>query len=131
MKLVLPYAPTINHYYRPGARPGTHYLTAEARAYRIQVSTIVGAQRLRAGLTGRLRMTVVVNPPDRRERDLDNLQKALFDALQHAGVYERDSQIDELHMVRGPVVKGGRITVTIGELDADAWESWRTAMGDL
>lgn len=130
MMLTLPWPPTINHYYAPGSRPGTHYMTPQARAYRIEVSTRVGAQRMRKGLTGRLRLHAVAHPPDRRARDLDNLHKGLLDALQHAGVYDSDSQIDDLRIVRGDVVKGGKIVVAVVEIDAAADTGWRTALGD-
>lgn len=129
MKLALPWPPTINHYYAPGPRPGTHYMTPQARAYRIEVSTRVGAQRMRQGLTGRLRLCVVAFPPDRRARDLDNLLKAVQDALQHAGVYRSDSQIDRLEVERGSVTKGGRVDVLVELLDATD-TGWRRALGD-
>lgn len=128
MRLVLPWPPTVNSYYRNGDRPGFRYLTNEAKAFRTAVSLIVGSERMRKGLAGRLRMVVVANPPDRRERDLDNLQKGLWDSLQHAGVYERDSQIDEFTILRGPVMRGGQVVVEITELTAetvDAREMWR------
>jgi hypothetical protein len=32
-------------------------------------------------------MSIIVHPPDRRRRDIDNVQKALLDALQHGGAY--------------------------------------------
>ena len=129
MMLTLPWPPTINHYYAPGPRPGTHYMTPQARAYRIEVSTRVGAQRLRQHLTGRLSLCVEAYPPDRRARDLDNLLKAVQDSLQHAGVYVSDSQIDDLRIVRRAVIKGGKIVVAVVEIDATD-TGWRTALGD-
>jgi crossover junction endodeoxyribonuclease RusA len=50
---------------------------------------------------------------DRRAADLDNRLKALNDALEHAGVFDDDEQIDELHVTRGPIVKGGECFVMI------------------
>ena len=129
MRLALPWPPTINHYYAPGPRLGTYYMTAAARAYRIEVSTRVGAQRMRQHLTGRLSLCVEAYPPDRRARDLDNLLKAVQDSLQHAGVYVSDSQIDSLQVVRCGIVKGGKIVVAVEEIDATD-TGWRTALGD-
>ena len=54
-------------------------------------------------------------PPDRRRRDLDNLQKPTLDALQHAGIYEDDSQIDLLVTQRCEVVPGGRLEIRLDE----------------
>ena len=55
-------------------------------------------------------------PPDRRRRDLDNLLKCTQDSLAHAGVYEDDSQIDVLVVVRCNPVPSGRVTVRLQEL---------------
>jgi len=60
-------------------------------------------------------MTVTLHPPDRRRRDLDNAMKALLDSLEHAGVYDDDSQIDDLRIVRGGIVPGGACVIEIRE----------------
>lgn len=57
--------------------------------------------------------------PDKRERDLDNLFKALLDSLVKAGVLVDDSIIDELRIVRRKVVKNGLVKVHIGEWKDD------------
>lgn len=64
-------------------------------------------------LEGRLSMHVSMWPPDRRRRDIDNPLKALLDACEHAGCYEDDGQIDELHIVRQEIYRGGRCTILI------------------
>jgi len=55
-------------------------------------------------------------PPDRRRRDLDNLQKSTLDALEHAGLYEDDSQIDLLIARRCEVAPGGKLIVRMMEM---------------
>ena len=42
--------------------------------------------------------------------------KAICDSLEHAGVYEDDSQIDLLIVRRREPTKGGKAIVQIGEL---------------
>ena len=69
-------------------------------------------------LAGRLAVTITVNPPDKRKRDIDNLAKAPLDALTHAGLWLDDSQIDKLSIERGPVTKGGQIHITISTIGA-------------
>jgi crossover junction endodeoxyribonuclease RusA len=54
--------------------------------------------------------------PDRYRRDLDNVCKAMLDALGHAGVYQDDSQIDRLEIVRGAVRAPGAAVVMIEEI---------------
>lgn len=54
----------------------------------------------------------------RRRRDLDNLQKAAFDALTKSGFWLDDQQVDYYSVKRMPIVKGGRLELTITELEA-------------
>lgn len=55
--------------------------------------------------------------PDRRVRDLDNLPKAVLDAITAAGVWDDDGQIDFLSVKRCGIKKGGKIVVEITELE--------------
>jgi crossover junction endodeoxyribonuclease RusA len=64
-------------------------------------------------LEGRLAVHVALYPPDKRKRDIDNVLKSLLDACEHAGCYENDSQIDELHIIRKEVIKGGSCAIVI------------------
>lgn len=61
----------------------------------------------------RLSMTVLAYPATRRKFDLDNLGKAIQDALCEAGIYDDDSQIDELHFSRREVDKPGYVIITL------------------
>lgn len=56
--------------------------------------------------------------PDLRRRDLDNLQKAAFDALTKSGFWLDDQQVDYYSVQRMTVVKGGRLELTITEMVA-------------
>ncbi|MBU0741506.1 RusA family crossover junction endodeoxyribonuclease, partial [bacterium] len=54
--------------------------------------------------------------PDRQRRDIDNVQKALLDALQHGGLYTDDSQIKKLNIEMRGAVRGGRTLVRLEEI---------------
>ena len=60
-------------------------------------------------------LTLDVFPPDNRRRDLDNVLKAIFDALGDAGIYEDDSQIKHLDATMRGKVRGGLIAFRIDE----------------
>ncbi|WP_106425826.1 RusA family crossover junction endodeoxyribonuclease, partial [Escherichia coli] len=79
----------------------------------------VRQQWLKLNLSGRLAIKMIVEPPDKRRRDLDNLLKAPLDALTHAGLLIDDEQFDEINIVRGQVVPGGRLGVKVYEITGD------------
>jgi len=109
---VLPYPPSINHYWR---RVGERMLISrEGRRYRKRVCAVLAAAGVQP-LRGRLAVRVEVHPPDRRRRDLDNVQKALLDALEHGGAYDDDDQIDRIEVERGDVHPPGHVNVEIEE----------------
>lgn len=115
--LTLPFPPSINTYWRhiaKGKLAGRVLLSEKGREYRTEATGAMLSQLGRMPkLAGRLAVTLAVNPPDRRRRDLDNMPKALLDALTHAQVILDDSQIDDLHIVRGAPTPGGCVVVSI------------------
>lgn len=116
--LTLPYPPTVNHYYKPG-HYGRRFIGPPGLAFR--AAALLTVRKLRAPtLTGHLRVTVDVHPPDRRTRDLGNLDKCLMDALTHAGLWEDDSLIDDQRFRRRAVCPGaGRVEVYVSEIDVE------------
>jgi len=71
-------------------------------------------KQLPSAFEGWLAVEATFTPPDRRGRDVDNLAKALLDALQHAGVMRDDSQVRRLVLeMEDPAPKQGRTVVTI------------------
>jgi len=115
LTLSLPYPPSINHYWRHvGYRT---LISREGRTFRRNVCALLGGggpRRPPAG--GRIALCMDAFPSDHRRRDLDNITKAVLDALQHAGVYEDDSQIDLLIIGRQTVVPDGRLDVRVMDL---------------
>lgn len=58
-------------------------------------------------------MTITANAPDLRKRDLDNLLKQTLDALQHAGIFKDDGQIDQILIRRGIKASAGNLEISI------------------
>lgn len=112
--LDLPISPTINHAYGV-ARNGRKFIRPAGVAFRVAVCEIV-ADRQIATLTGRVSVFMRVHMPTKRRSDIDNRVKAAFDALTHAGVWIDDEQVDSLHIVRGDVIHGGKLSVVITEI---------------
>ena len=113
VQIELPYPPSINHYWR---RVGPRTLISrEGRRFRQRVLAILAALGVEP-LLGRLAVQGEDFPPDGRRRDIDNVQKALLDALQHGGAYADDSQIVQLAIETREPVEGGKTVVRIRKL---------------
>lgn len=111
--LSLPYPPSVNHYW--GTRGKIRFVGAKGKEFRAEVMRVWYQARAQGFGRARLTVEVTLYPPDKRRRDIDNPAKALLDALAHARVFEDDSQIDRLVIMRGPVEKGGVCVVRISE----------------
>jgi crossover junction endodeoxyribonuclease RusA len=107
--LALPYPPSVNMYWRRNKGMGMH-ISAEGKQFRAEV---IHQCCGKVGVMGRILVDVRAYPPDKRKRDLDNIFKALLDALNHARMIEDDGLIDVLKIQRGEPTKGGQVVVTI------------------
>ncbi|MGV3483342.1 MAG: RusA family crossover junction endodeoxyribonuclease [Planctomycetaceae bacterium] len=116
MRFELPFPPSCNRIWRNvGYRT---LLSREGRAYREKVCAVLATnQPAIKPLAGPLSIDILIHPPDRRRRDLDNSLKALLDALQHGGAYQDDSQIICLSARKCPPVPGGLAIVHLEETD--------------
>jgi len=112
-KFELPYPPSVNHYWRRVGR--RTLISREGRRFRRNVMAILAAMGTKP-MVGPLAVEVDVFPPDNRRRDIDNVSKALLDALEHGGAYGDDSQIVKLSIEKREAVPGGRTCVKIKEL---------------
>lgn len=121
MILSLPYPPSVNHYWRNYR--GRTVISREGRRFREDICDLLATSAKRSGngprkppAGGRIALCMDAFPPDRRRRDLDNIQKPVLDALEHAEVYLDDSQIDLLLTRRRASGKPGHIEVQLAEL---------------
>lgn len=115
LQFALPWPPTENTYRRFVKGNPRPLISDKGRRYKATVIGIIRASRYNRELAGRLEVEIMLRPPDRRRRDIDNTLKALLDAMQAGGVYLDDSQIDSLHVQRCEPVKDGMVWVEITE----------------
>lgn len=92
--LTVPWPPSVNRYWRhpnKGQLAGRHLISEQGRAYRTIVSQAAAIHRIHRAIDFPCVVTFSAFPPDRRDRDPDNILKALLDGLTHAGVLATDS----------------------------------------
>lgn len=125
MKLTLPFPPSVNTYWRsPNSGPlkGRHLISQKGRIFQSSACAAVIEQlrRLPKPVTHLVAVEIILYPPDSRRRDIDNYNKALFDALTHAGIWEDDSQIHRMLVEWGPKVPAGKVEITISRFETMA-----------
>lgn len=148
--LMIPLCPSANAYWKTSIMPlkGTKYpivITAprylfaklrslvfrskEADTY-LKTMTEYAIQRgFRFQTEKDLRVDVVVCPRDRRVIDAHNYTKVLLDILQDIGVYVDDSQVKDLRTRLGPVMKGGKMIISMWEISHDPDATMKEAWG--
>ena len=115
----LPWPPLNNQTWRHVG--GKTILSAAARRYRktieeyIRINWPVGVPK---PINSRLFAVMVTHPGHHVPYDIDGTQKSVFDALEKAGVYLNDSQIDGMFVVKGtPSVEDPRIDIILMNYD--------------
>lgn len=108
MRLTLPYPPSVNKYW-VRTKHGGQMLSAEARAYKLKV--LCASPHPRQRFTCDVAVWLDVYRP-RRIGDLDNIQKAIFDALKGIA-YRDDSQVAEIHARRFDDKHNPRVEVRV------------------
>ena len=114
--ILLPYPPSANRYWRTFR--GRHVRSADAVTYRGEVmsrASIYGLHLLR----GPVKVLATLHPKLTRKGvaslvriDLDNCVKVVLDALQGVA-YDNDNQIEDLHLLLGPAMSDGGLTVHV------------------
>lgn len=111
LEIALPYPPSVNHYWKH-TRNGRHYISDKGKAFRSEVVKI--CQQFDP-FKGAVQTVLQVYYPDKRKRDPDNLEKALWDALKIGGLIEEDDNqilVDKRTITAG-FKKGGMVVLKI------------------
>lgn len=129
--LTLPYPPSVNRYWRNVN--GRMILSAEGRRYRQTVVNKAVVDYLEkktpwpfiggspAFPAGALAVQIAATAPDRRKRDLDNILKAVLDAMTGL-VWADDAQVENLliYWTRPRVCPGGQVAVVVTTIEDNA-----------
>ena len=110
----LPYPPSMNTYWRNFR--GRTVISKNGREFREAVIQFVIDNNIPKFGDKKLKLTLILRPRDKRKIDIDNRIKAVLDALEHAGVFDDDFQVDHIEMIRGENIKGGLLHVVIEEM---------------
>jgi Holliday junction resolvase RusA-like endonuclease len=110
----LPWPPSVNHYYR---HVGSRVLISRpGRRYRENIQARMRSENIQT-ISEPVELLIELYPPDRRRRDVDNSLKCLLDAFTHGGLYEDDSLIHKLTVVkREPLPPNGMAYVKVNKL---------------
>ncbi len=113
----LPWPPSVNHYYRHvGPRV---LISRDGRRYRENIVAKFASEQVKK-FTVPVDLHIELYPPDNRRRDVDNSLKCLLDTFTHGGLYEDDSQIQKLTVVkREPMPPDGLAYIRIQEWNGD------------
>lgn len=114
-KATLPMPPSVNGYWL--VKPKGKYLSARANSFRSEVIAYVASLGRIRTHTGRIKAHITIHGRDKRKFDIDNYQKAVWDALTHAKVIADDELIDELIIKRGEIIKGGKVAIELYEIE--------------
>ena len=113
MKLTLPYPPSVNTYWRANGK--RRFISKAGVLFKQDVRECVDSSGYDSFADSRLRVDITICPRSKRRFDLDNLLKAILDAMQ-GSLYQDDEQVDDLRIRRGEPVKGGACIVEIEKI---------------
>jgi crossover junction endodeoxyribonuclease RusA len=113
IEVTLPWPPSVNTYWRhptTGPLAGRHMISEKGRLYRAMVKEFAWNLPI---VRGHCSVMITAYPPDRRQRDLDNLLKSLIDSIAHAALIENDYLIDDLRITRKENRPNGSVQLVI------------------
>jgi crossover junction endodeoxyribonuclease RusA len=124
IEIMLPYAPTVNHYKAVGRLKTTKtgkiyqekFTSAETKRFYFEVFLKCRAEGVKSFDSATISVEMDVYPPDARRRDIDNVIKPTLDSLQKAGIFNDDYQVALLTVKRCSIIPQGQIFCRITKL---------------
>jgi len=108
----MPWPPSVGSCWR--AYRNRLILSKRGRDYRKSaIEKLKQLNLLDENISKTVHVSLVLNPPTLRRYDIDNFNKALFDALSHGGFWIDDEQVTSLSIKKGVKTKGGNVMVTV------------------
>jgi len=112
MKFKMPWPPSVNGYWKPFRN--RLIISKRGREYRKQaIFALQNLSLYNIYIDFELSVKLILNPPTLRKYDIDNFQKALFDAFTHGGLWVDDVCVVELLILKGKKTKNGNVEVFI------------------
>lgn len=115
--MLLPWPPSVNQFKTPVPRKrGKYFLSDRAKQFRAAVCLLALDRKVAKFGSATVILDIFLRPPINVGRyDADNFLKAIFDALQHAGVYDDDAQVASFRVSKDSPTKHGEVEVHIWE----------------
>lgn len=108
----LPFPPSLNHCW--GAKGKVRFLSAKYKAFLEDVALVVAGTKLVEPTSDGYYVELLVAPPDRRKRDLDNVVKPILDAMTRCCVWQDDCAVARLVVERAEPVAAGCVEARVG-----------------
>ena len=111
----MPFPPSVNAWKTPFRN--RMILTKRGRDYRVRaIDRLKELGLVDEGISRRVSVELVLNPPSLRRYDIDNFCKSLFDSLSVANFWSDDEQVVTLLIKKGEKIKGGNVIVSVNVL---------------
>lgn len=108
----MPWPPSVGSCWR--AVNSKMILSKRARKYRGDaIARLIDLKLYNKNISESLSVELVLNPPTLARYDIDNFNKALFDALSHGQFWLDDEQVIELKISKGVKTKGGNVQIKV------------------
>ena len=95
IKITIPYPPSVNRIWRTNGK-GTTYSSPAYKAWQKEAQWAIIGQTRGRKIIGPYHLTINAVRPDKRRRDIGNLEKALSDALVNSGFIEDDCNCEQI-----------------------------------